>query len=283
MILVAGGTGRLGSLLVPALIAGGAPVRVLARHTKGAAAVREAGAEFVAGDVRHPAEVRAATTGAATVVIATHGMGGLGRGRFQSVDVRGNANLVAAAVAEGAAVVLVSVMKASADSPMPLFRAKYAAEQTLRASGCPWTIVRPTAYTELWAELVGKGLIFGRGENPINFVSVADTAAVVHRAVTDPSLRGQVLDVAGPENLTFNQFAEVVREAGRLDKPVRHLPRGLLRTMGRLDPRAASSVVMDSMDLAIHEVSRPEGVPVTSVREALAGPAGQPTGGRVRG
>ncbi|HEU5002014.1 MAG TPA: NAD(P)H-binding protein [Actinomycetota bacterium] len=270
MILVAGGTGRLGSILVPSLTAGGIPVRVMARRGERADAIRAAGAEFVAGDVRDAAAVRAAASGATVVVSAVHGMSGVGRGRFRSIDVRGNRNLTEAAQTAGASVVLVSVVGASADNPMALFRAKSAAEEQVRASACPWTIVRATAYAELWAELVGKGLIFGRGDNAINFVSVLDVAAVVERAVLDPTLRGQVLDVAGPENLSFNQFAGVLREMGRLDRPVRHVPRGLLRALAHLDPRAASSLVMDAADLAVHTVSRPDGVAVTPLRVALA-------------
>ena len=95
---------------------------------------------------------------------------------------------------------------------MELFRAKHAAEQHLRASGTPWTIVRATAFVELWAEIMAKPIVFGRGDNPINFVSVDDVAAVVERAVVDAGLRGQILEVGGPENLTFNELAALLQE-----------------------------------------------------------------------
>ena len=98
---------------------------------------------------------------------------------------------------------------------MELFRAKYAAEQHLRASGAPWTIVRATAFVELWAEIMAKPIVFGRGDNPINFVSVIDVAAVVVRAIVDPALRGTVLEVGGPENITFNELAARLQDALR--------------------------------------------------------------------
>ena len=82
---------------------------------------------------------------------------------------------------------------------------KYAAEQHLRASGVPWTIVRATAFLETWTALLeqtascsGRPLVFGRGDNPINFVSVDDVAALVERVVVDPSTRGQVFEIGGP-------------------------------------------------------------------------------------
>ncbi len=110
------------------------------------------------------------------------------------MDRAGNANLIAAARAD-AAFVLVSIVGASAAHPIGLFRAKHAAEETLRASGLPWTIVRATAFMETWATIMsrplasGKILVFGRGDNPINFVSATDLAALLAQAATDPEGR----------------------------------------------------------------------------------------------
>ena len=76
---------------------------------------------------------------------------------------------------------------------------KWAAEQHLRSSGVGWTIVRASAFAEMWIEMfdqsakAGKGpQVFGDGDNPVNFVSVEDVAVAVARAATDPALRGQV-------------------------------------------------------------------------------------------
>jgi uncharacterized protein YbjT (DUF2867 family) len=113
--------------------------------------------------------------------------------------------------------VLLSVVGAEQDHPMDLFRMKYAAEQELRASSMAWTIIRSTAFMELYAELVGAPLltsgktrIFGRGDNPVNFVSVHDVARFVELAVVEPDMRGVELDVGGPgvvmdtRNMTFD-------------------------------------------------------------------------------
>src|SRR5215217_6035645 len=104
---------------------------------------------------------------------------------------------------------------AAPDHPMELFRMKYLAEQELKESGLAWTIIRPTAYMETWAALIGEPLlksgrtrIFGRGENPINFVSAQDVARFVELAVVDPAMHGEVVEVGGPENLSMNQFAQ---------------------------------------------------------------------------
>lgn len=141
MIAVAGGTGRLGTQLVTRLGDRGLDVRVLTRDAR-ARYISDLATEIVTCDVRDRASMEPAVRGATTVVSAVHGFAGPGRVSPASVDRDGNANLVDAAAAAGADVVLMSVVGASPDHPMELFSAKYAAEQHLRASGARWTIVR---------------------------------------------------------------------------------------------------------------------------------------------
>ena len=249
MIVLAGGTGRLGSLVARRLAARGLPVRVLTREPARAAHLADAATEVVPCDVRDRAAVLSATRGAATVVSAVHGFTGPGRVSPASVDRGGNANLVDGAAAAGADVVLVSVVGASPDHPIDLFRAKDAAERHLRAAGTPWTVVRSTAFVELWAEIVGRGVVPGRGENPINFVSVADVAAAVERAVVDRDLRGRVIEVGGPRNLTLNELAASVQRAPGRRARARHVPRGLLRALAPFSRQAAAALAMDTTDM----------------------------------
>jgi len=250
VILVAGGTGRLGTRVVTRLAATGVGVRVLTRDPARARHLDPLATQIVVGDVRDRASVEAATRGATTVVSAVHGFAGPGRVTPASVDRDGNANLVDGAAAAGADVVLMSVVGASPNNPMELFRAKYAAEEHLRASGVRWTIVRATAFVELWADIMTKPLVFGRGDNPINFVSVDDVAAVVARAVTDLRLRDMVLEVGGPENLTFNQLAALLQSVRGLPGKVRHVPRSLLRAMAPVHRRPRAALAMDTIDMA---------------------------------
>jgi uncharacterized protein YbjT (DUF2867 family) len=181
--------------------------------------------------------MRAVVAGADVVVSTMHGfLGGRGAGPSE-VDERGNANLVDAAAAASASMVLMSIAGASPDHPVDLFRAKYAAEQYLRASGVPWTIVRAPAYRELWLRLLsetagdsGRPLIFGRGEQPIPFASVVDVASVVTRAALDPDQRGRLIEVPG-EPMTMKELARGLKaERGWTGSP-RHVPRAALRVL----------------------------------------------------
>jgi NADH dehydrogenase len=249
MIVVAGGSGRLGSRVVKRLRARNLPVRVLARGAASSRDVVNAGAEMLTGDVRDPAVVRDALDGATVVVSAVQGFAGPGRVSPASVDGDGNANLVNAAASSGADVVMMSVVGASPTNPMELFRAKSAAEEQLRATRVPATIVRATAFAEMWAEIMKKPIVFGRGENPINFVSVDEVADVVVRAATDNSLRGSCIEVGGPADLSFNEFAARLRDVRGESKKTKHVPRALLRAMAPVSRQAAAGYAMDTIDM----------------------------------
>jgi uncharacterized protein YbjT (DUF2867 family) len=265
MILVCGGTGRLGTLVVRRLTERGLSVRVLTRGRARAQHLVGDLVEVVEGDVRERAAVSSASDGATVVVSAMHGFIGPRGISPATIDRDGNISLIDAARAAGADFVLVSVLGAAADSPMELFRMKYAAERYLHSSGVSATIVRPAAFLETWTDLLrqtasrsGRPLVFGKGDNPINFVSAIDVAAVVERAVTDPSTRGSTLEIGGPENLTLNQVALAVQAAaGRTSAP-RHVPPILLRlaahTAGRVSPmvgrQVRAALAMDTCDLS---------------------------------
>jgi NADH dehydrogenase len=253
MIAVVGGTGRLGRLVVTRLLDQSTDVRVVARNARRAEDLRARGADLVAADVRDAGSLRSALDGAEVVVSAVQGLTG-GRGASPaSIDRDGNAHLVEAAEQTGADVVMVSVVGACADSPMELFRMKWAAEQHLRASRVDWTIVRSAAFAELWLEVVrgrsARPQVLGRGANPMNFVSVGDVATAAARAATDSTLRGAVIEVGGPRDYTLTELAGVVSAAAP-----RHVPRFALRAASVLarpvSPQAArlakAALVMDT-------------------------------------
>ena len=220
-------------------------------------------------DVRRPDGLAEAVAGASTVISAFHGfLGGRGEGPAQ-VDQAGNANLIAAARATGATVVLMSIIGASADSPADLFRAKFAAEQELRASEVPWCIIRSGPFIETWQQILrdtagrsGRPLVFGRGERRLAFVGVDEVAALAARAATDPTLLGQTLQIGG-EPMSLGELAIKVQAAdGRTSKP-RHLPRALLRVASVVarpfSPSFARknrlALVMDTTDLGLGDPS----------------------------
>lgn len=288
MILIAGGTGRLGTQVVRLLTARGLRMRVLTRDPARAQHLRNDQVEVMAGDARDPEAVARAAVGARSVISAMHGFAGKRGDNPHSVDWHANSNLIRAAQAAGTEhFILVSIHMAGPEHPMELFRMKYLAEQELQASTLSWTILRPTAYMETWEQLIGEPLlmtgkttIFGRGDNPINFVSVSDVARFVELAVIDPGLRGKVLDVGGPQNLSMNQFANTFKSVtGKAGKTV-HVPLPMMRMMSvlmkavnpTLARQIASGVIMDtrrmSFDATESRCLYPS-VPVTNLAEVV--------------
>jgi uncharacterized protein YbjT (DUF2867 family) len=302
MILVAGGTGTLGTHLVRRLSDRGVGVRVLTRDPTRAAHLPGT-VQTLTGDLRDPASVAAAVRGCATVISAVHGFVGPGKPSPEAIDRDANRALIQAAAAAGVQhLVLVSVQGAAPDHPMSLVRAKHAAEQALQASGVQWTIIRPAAYLETWLAIIGakladkgQALVFGPGRNPINFVSADDVAAVVDLAVRDQSLRGQLLEVAGPENLTFTQIAERLITASGKPGRTRHIPLPMLRAMSVLarpvSPvfarQAQAAVLMNTTDMTANLAaigSRLPAIPATTLDEVTRRqPPSEVPGARARG
>lgn len=293
MIVIAGGSGQLGREVTRRLVDRGLAVRVLTRDPRLARAALAgsisadafARIEIVEADVRSPATLRAPVAGADVVVSAIQGFGGREAGGLRAIDAQGNLALIRAAVDGGVGgFVLLSMQGAGPAAALALARAKGEAETALRATTLLWTIIRPSAYMETWAEIVGapivatgRARVFGRGRTPIDFVAAADVAAVVDqavaaRAVVDPSLGGRVLEVRGPEALTFDEVVSHFGTALGRSVPISHVPRPALRLLSTvmrpirpvLADQIAAALIMDTVDLTGHGASSDTGRQTTT-------------------
>lgn len=287
MILLAGGTGTLGGTLIRTLRDATMPFRVLTRSGKRAAGLKEAGLDVALGDAGNPADLTRALSGCTAVVSAISGFGPQSGSTPQAVDRDGNINLMQAAEQSGVKqFVHFSMHGASASHPLELARMKYAAEQRLMAGRLAWTIIRPTTILETYTAIMGESLrrsgvavVFGRGDNPVNFVSALDLAGAVVFALQG-GLRNQAVDVGGPDNLPLNQLAALLIERNGSGRTV-HIPLPLLRAAaagarlaappwGRVLGGAVHLGAADMTFEAAPERTRLPGVPFTPVREALA-------------
>ena len=265
-ILVAGGTGRLGTQIVQLLMSCGFPVRVMTRDPARAAHFQGHLIEVVQGDVRDKHAVEQAVAGVRIIISAVHGFVGTNGSNPRTVDCQGNSNLIRAAQMNDVDhFILMSIQGAASDHPLELFRMKYLAEQELKASRLPWTIIRPTAYMETWAALIGEPLlktgkttIFGQGDNPINFVSVYDIARFVELAVTDPAMQGVTVEVGGPENPSMRQVVRTFETISGKHGKVNSVPLSVMRLMSvlmRLVKPAMASQIQAGVVMDTHEMS----------------------------
>jgi len=288
-ILLAGGTGTLGREVLRLLAVRSLRMRVLTGEPARARGLEGPRVEIVQGDVRKPSTLGLPMADVQTVISCMSGYDGRRGSNPRSVDGEGNLRLIRAAESAGAShFVLVSMRGAAPDHAIELLRMKFLAEQELRRSRLAWTIIRPTVFMETWARVVcepllkkGRALIFGRGENPINFVSAHDVAQFVELAVIDPAMRGLAVDVGGPDNLTLNQFADIFAAVTGRGPGRTRVPRAALRVlpllMRRINPTlgrmAHDALLMDSSDFTFDSsqmrASYPA-LPVTSFEEVVA-------------
>jgi uncharacterized protein YbjT (DUF2867 family) len=197
-VLVTGGTGRLGQRLIGPLQQAGHVVRQMSRRGTGPGGVR--------GDLATGRDLDLAVAGAEVVVHAASDP----RGDPWQIDVAGTRRLVEV-VDRSRLRHLVYVSIVGVDRiPYGYYRAKFAAEQVLLASGLPVTLLRVTQFHEFVDVLLDgarRGPVLpvpmGWRVQPVDVGEVAaHIADVVGRAPT-----GGVLEYGGPEDLSAADLA----------------------------------------------------------------------------
>lgn len=223
-VLVAGATGYLGRHLVAELARRGHRVRALVRDPS---ALSRPGSALAPPVAAHVADVRigdvtlqSSLAGVCDDVVAVVScVGHTGRGgpaSWNAVDDAGNRGLLREALRAGVGTfVVVSVFGAERMLDLPIVRAKEAFVATLRASGMPHTVVRPTGFfSDLGAILAqarrGWVPLLGSGERRLNPIHGADLAAVCADAIDGGAAE---VAVGGPEVLTHRRIAHLAGEA----------------------------------------------------------------------
>jgi uncharacterized protein YbjT (DUF2867 family) len=213
---------------------------VLTRDAARGRRLRDLGAEIVVADLRDPRSLEAAVAGATYVITTANAfLGGRGSASVAAIDKQGTRNLIdAARKANVQRFVFTSALLPQSYRSIDYFAMKMENEDYLRRSGVSFTILRPTAFMETWAHLIGDPLvkgqpapIFGSGRTPINFVAVEDVAAVACLALDDPRALNAVVEIGGPQNLTFLDVAEVFERVTGKTARRRRIPVPVMRAL----------------------------------------------------
>jgi len=216
IILVTGGTGRLGRSTVEVLRDRGHDVRVFSRRP---------GEGHLVGDLRTGAGLADALSGVDAVVhLAT----------TRSKDIDQTRMLLAAMVGTDAHLVFISIVGVD-EVPYAYYRDKLASEQAIEASRVPHTIIRVTQFHGFVAEFLDA-----QRRLPVTFVVPARVQTVhipevaerlAELAEAGPS--GRAPDFGGPELLTLRQHAEQWQHANGIRRPIwsLRLPGGFARAV----------------------------------------------------
>ncbi|HEY0872155.1 MAG TPA: SDR family oxidoreductase [Vicinamibacterales bacterium] len=242
MILVAGASGTLGSAIVNRLLSSGRSVRVLTRDAERVQPLVAGGAAVAIGDITDRASIDRAMDGVTHVITTANAFIVPARDAVERVDVQGNRNLIDAAHAAGVRqFVFTSAWLPDEYLRIDYFAAKRRTEDYLRSSGVPYTILRPSAFMETWAMVIGEPIlktgatrIFGDGTNRVNFVAIDDVAAVAVRTLDHPDAINAVIDIFGPENLSLLDVAAVFERVNGSPARKQFLPVAVMKVLSRL-------------------------------------------------
>src|SRR5258708_4594439 len=212
-ILVTGGTGTVGSAVVKELVGKGAEVKVLTRDPSKLKAAK--GVIAVQGNLLEPATLGRAFDGADRVFLISP--------VSQTEASEALMAITGMRLAKVKRVVYLSVHHAETAAWLPHFGAKVGAEAGLRASGIPFTILRPNNFyqNDYWF----KDVLLQYGVYPqplgmtgVSRVDVRDIAEAAAIALTTSAHEGQSYDLVGPEAVTGESTAKSWSAA--LGKPI---------------------------------------------------------------
>ena len=288
-VMVAGGSGLVGSAIAEALVRAGHDVTVMSRSGRA-----HGGMAAVKGDVTRPETLPEAVSGFEVVVDAVQfpnsPVENPKKGyTFEAVDYRGTCNLVDAARSAGVRQFIdISGAGAAPDGKFHWLRYKWEEEQHVAASGVPYTAFRPTWVFAPGDKSLNRFLGFGRflpfipvignGKTATNILALDDLAAHVVAAVGNEAALGRVFEIGGPDVLTMDEIIRTALDVQGRRRFLLHQPKALMKTVasivqhlpGRpLTPDAIDFITMDAT-ADNSALTATFGLPLTPLREGLA-------------
>lgn len=186
LVVVAGATGRTGKEVVAELVRRNYRVRALVRDAAKAQGSLPAGVEVVVGDVRDEDSLRRAFKGTRYVISAVGAGGGpnaaadAGPEQIDNLGVARMAQVAKKARVKQLVLISSAAVTKAENYPVafmrPILAAKLKGENALRASGVPYTIIRPGGLVD---EPGGqKAVQFAQGDKTTGRIPRADVALV---------------------------------------------------------------------------------------------------------
>lgn len=252
MFLVTGATGGLGRRIVRSLCQQEQPVRAFVRLTSRYAELEHRGAKIFIGDLTEERDLQKACQDV-RYVISAHGSNEAG-GSAQALDYRANIDLIDQAKAQGVEhFVFISVLGSDRGyEDSPVFKAKYAVEQYLQASGLAYTILRPAGFAANLIPLAerfrqtGVYVLLGDPQTRTSIVSTDDLARIAIDSVSTEGARNQIFAVGGPEIMERGDipklFGQIFNRTPFLINPPLLALDGIRMALGFLNPSAQSAL-----------------------------------------
>lgn len=273
MILVTGGTGFIGRHLVPQLIREGRNVRCLLTERQARKIPWEQPVEMVIGNMLNEETLFRAVTGAHTIIHLANAQW-WGRARdLERVELIGTRNIITAArAARVGRVITVSHLGATPAAAYPLLRVKGMVEETIRASGLAYTIIRSgfvfgedDAFVNNIAMLLSASpaifLMPGRGEVLLHPIYIDDLVQAIIRSLELIDTVDTLLEIGGPEYISLEDTIRTIMRVAGIYRIILPVPPYALRWItaiySRILPR--SLVTSQWLDLLATNRTAPLG------------------------
>ncbi len=240
MILVTGATGTVGTALIPLLLERGDDVRVLVRDPRGLGRARVE-VRIALGDLADLADPRVrrqALRSVDTVIHLAATIRDQPRGSVEELNGLATARLLRAAEEVGVErFVFFSAIGASELQRTRFFRAKALAERAVAESELSTTVFAPSIVYDRddpWVTIMRRLALLpvlpisGSGQAAYQPIWAKDVARCVVAALGDTA--EPRYELAGPETLTYDDMARVIARAAGRQRPLVHVPLGLVRT-----------------------------------------------------
>jgi uncharacterized protein YbjT (DUF2867 family) len=173
-------------------------------------------------------------------------------------------------------IVHISITNPSEESPLPYFRGKALLEKAITHSKLSYAIVRPTVIFGVEGILISNiawllkrfpiFAIAGSGNYQIQPIFVEDVAEMaVSAGHKDDNM---VIEAAGPEIYTFNEFVRLIAEKMHSSARIVHVGPGLMLLLARLIGYAVKDVVItrDEMEGLMANLLVSKGTPTGRTR-----------------
>ncbi len=245
MILVTGGTGFVGSRLIRRLRKGDMPVRAVVRDPDKAVWLKDLGVNVVKGDISDKASLDKAAEGIERVVHLVGIIQETARSTFRAVHVEGTRNILEASRKAGVRHFFYqSALGTRPGARSAYHKTKWEAEELVRASGIPFTILRPSLiygpgdqFTIRLAEMIRLSPVLpviGSGKSRVQPIFIDDVTACIVQAVTSECCLNEMYEIGGPEQMTYEEVTAAIAAAMGVRRPTLHLPLLFMRTMARV-------------------------------------------------
>jgi uncharacterized protein YbjT (DUF2867 family) len=219
-VLVMGATGTVGGATVDALRAAGAEPVAFVRDPQRAARVLGGRTPFRVGDLAEQGSVRAALGGVDAVLLCSaHGPA---MREQQMAAVRA----IEASSVGRVVKISGSPVSVRSESPASTGRDHFSVEEALRAIGGVTVAIRPNPFMQNFLEqapVVAHGVLPGPQGGPrVSFVDARDIGRVAAAALLSTEPPDEVLEVTGPEALTWFDVADIMGDV--LGRSITHHP-----------------------------------------------------------